>query len=155
METPVARRATAVGEAATQGRDPFARIRGSMLVDPFGRGETAGRIIAAGSAGARLRALTAGNFRTNLGRLTSGIPEGTQAHHVFPQKFAEQFGRSGINIHDPRFGAWWEAGAHGQAVSAYNRDWGEFFRANPTPTVEQALQFGREISARYGLTVGF
>jgi hypothetical protein len=110
---------------------------------------------AAGGAGTRFLSFTQGNFRENLARLTGGIPEGAQAHHVFPVRFEAQFSRAGINIHDPRFGAWWEAGAHGRAATAYNKAWERFFELNPSPTSEQLLQFGREIGGRYGLTLGF
>jgi hypothetical protein len=108
---------------------------------------------AAGGATPALRSFTASNFRTNLARLTGRIPEGAQAHHILPQEFAPQFQRLGLNIHDPRFGAWWQGGAHQQAASAYNQAWRQFLSTNPT--AEQALQFAREISGSYGLTVGF
>jgi hypothetical protein len=101
------------------------------------------------------RPFTADNIRTNLGRLTGGIPEGADAHHVFPQKLANYFKRAGINIHDPRYGAWWETKAHQQAGFAYNAQWGKFFERSRSPSTEQILQFGREISASYGLRVGF
>lgn len=105
-------------------------------------------------------AAAAGIVTSNVGalkarhrRLTGGIPEGAHAHHVFPQKFAEQFGRAGININDPRFGTWWEAGAHQRAASAYNAAWERFLQTNPS--TGQILQFGREISGQYGLRIGF
>ncbi len=108
-----------------------------------------------GSAPSEPRPFTADNFRKNLGRLTGGTPEGADAHHVFPQKFEPDFRRAGINIHDPRYGAWWETTAHQQAGYEYNEQWQEFFRDNRTPTTEQILQFGRTISSNYGLHVGF
>lgn len=39
FETPIAQRTTALGEMGVQGRDRFARIRGSMLIEPFGGAE--------------------------------------------------------------------------------------------------------------------
>jgi RHS repeat-associated protein len=110
---------------------------------------------ASGAGAPEPRAPTAGNFRTNLERLTGHIPEGEDAHHIFPQKFSEQFEKAGINIHDPRFGAWWEASAHRRAADAYNRAWAEFFTANPSATMDQIITFGRDISRQYGLPVGF
>jgi hypothetical protein len=101
------------------------------------------------------RPFTANNFRTNLGRLTGGIPKGADAHHVFPQMFEENFTKAGLNIHDPRYGAWWETTAHQRAGYAYNVKWRQFFRVNGSPSAEQILQFGREISAEYHLHVGF
>jgi hypothetical protein len=72
---------------------------------------------------------------------------------VFPQKFADKFTKAGINIHDPRFGAWWETKAHQQAGLAYNNAWRDFL--GPERSAEEIMGFGREISARYGLRVGF
>jgi hypothetical protein len=102
-----------------------------------------------------LRSFTASNFRTNLGRLTGGIREGAQAHHVFPQKFGAAFEKAGINIHDPRFGAWWESGSHLKNASSYNAAWSEFFATTRNPTAEQIFQFGRNLSAEYGIPIGF
>ncbi|HYV46080.1 MAG TPA: hypothetical protein VFA20_14520 [Myxococcaceae bacterium] len=103
----------------------------------------------------KLRGFTEDNFRENLGRLTGHVPEGTDAHHVLPQEFRSQCRRAGINIDDPRYGAWWERTAHQQASSAYNNEWRKFFRNNPSPSAEQILQFGREMAAEYGLHVDF
>ena len=72
---------------------------------------------------------------------------------MFPQKFAVQFRKAGINIHDPRFGAWWETKAHQQAVFNYNAKWEQFMRGKRS--AEEILQFGRKISAEHGLTIGF
>jgi len=121
---------------------------------PVGNGQPP-QAKAAGEAGEGLRAFTEGNFRTNLGRLTGRIPEGAQAHHVFPQKFAVQFRRAGINVNDPRFGSWWEAGAHQRAARVYNNAWQKFLESKPNATAEQILQFGREISREHGLTIRF
>ncbi|HEY8207039.1 MAG TPA: hypothetical protein VIG99_06150 [Myxococcaceae bacterium] len=101
------------------------------------------------------RPFTADNFRKNLGRLTGGIPEGADAHHVFPQKYADKFTAAGINIHDPRYGAWWETTAHQRVGFEYNEQWRKFFVDNHVPSTEQILQFGRDISSSYGLRVGF
>src|SRR5439155_24307430 len=88
-----------------------------------------------GSSGPGSRAFTKDNFRANLGRLTGGIPEGADAHHVFPQKFEEQFRQAGINIHDPRYGTWWETMAHQRAGLMYNQQWKAFLR--PGRSAEQ------------------
>jgi len=108
-----------------------------------------------GPSAQALKPFTFRNFRENLGRLTGGIPTGADAHHVFARKFEDQFQRAGINIHDPHFGAWWQSGSHQQWASAYNRDWEQFFRAHPNPSVNQIMQYGREMAQRYGLTIGF
>ena len=92
-------------------------------------------------------------FRANLKQLTGSIPEGAQAHHVFPQTFAREFGELGINVHDPRFGSWWNAGEHAQHSSQYNEAWRQFFRGNPTPS--GAIERARELSTQYGYGVNF
>jgi RHS repeat-associated protein len=102
------------------------------------------------------RSFTRGNFRENLARRTGGTPANAEAHHVFPQQFARQFDQRGINIHDPRYGAWWAATSHRQASYAYNQQWREFlFRRGAPPTGEEIFGFGRQLSRDYGLTPGF
>ena len=93
------------------------------------------------------------NFRENLARLTGKVPEGAHAHHVFPQKLAEKFRAAGINVHDPRFGAWWERSAHLKKSFEYLRLWEEFFESSRSR--EQILQFGREMAGRYEFQVYF
>lgn len=89
-------------------------------------------------------------FRENLSRLT-GVRPGlvAQAHHVFPQKFAVQFQRLGINIHDPRYGAWWPSSSHAREAFFYNRAWELFLQTRPT--TREALAFGRALSRAFGL----
>ena len=96
---------------------------------------------------------TEGNFRENLARLTGKMPEDAHAHHVFPQKFEEQFHQRGINVHDPKFGAWWERSSHLKNSAEYLKRWRDFLR--PEPTFEQILQFGRELGGKYGFQVNF
>ena len=103
----------------------------------------------------QFRAFTRANFRANLGRATGGIPRGADAHHIFPIKFEERFRNLGINIHDPRYGAWWSRGPHRSSASAYNNAWSDFYRTNPNATKDEVLQFGRDIASRYGLRTGF
>jgi RHS repeat-associated protein len=104
--------------------------------------------------GQALRAFTSGNFRTNLARLSGKLPSGSHAHHVLPQKFGRAFERAGINVNDPRFGAWWEAGGHLQNATRYNREWQQFLRGGQR-SADDILQFGRDISGRYGLEIFF
>lgn len=99
------------------------------------------------------RSFTSTNFRENLARLTGEIPRDAQAHHVFPQQFAGEFERRGINVNDPQYGAWWEGGAHGRAAYRYNRDWRTFLGDNPNRN--QILDFGRQQARRYGFEPGF
>jgi len=101
-----------------------------------------------------LNVFTKSNFREGLIRAT-GINPGKlfQAHHVFPQQFTQFFEKLGLNIHAPEFLQWWEAGSHLKNARAYNAEWAEFIKSNPTK--EQVLQFGRDIMERYGLKVRY
>ena len=127
-----------------QSSQPATQMTGTPQHNPRAEGAAAG-----------LQAFTANNFRMNLGRRTGRIPEGAQAHHVFPVKFEEHFRMAGINVHDPRFGTWWETGAHQRRAHAYNEAWEVFFRNTPNPTPEQIVQFGRNLAGEYGLSIGF
>ena len=95
---------------------------------------------------------TKSNFRRNLIE-SSGINPGkaSQAHHVFPQKFEHFFNSKGIDIHDPKFGSWWESASHLKNASEYNTEWERFLNTNPSR--DEIMNFGRKIMAKYGLTV--
>ncbi|MFL5346852.1 MAG: hypothetical protein ACJ8AT_18880 [Hyalangium sp.] len=103
--------------------------------------------------GSGFRPLTEGNFRENLARLTGRMPKEAHAHHVFPQEFEKQFRNAGINIHDPKYGAWWEQSSHLKNAAKYNWRWKEFFDLKPT--FEQILQFGRELGDEFGFHVNY
>jgi len=127
---------------------------------PIGGAGKAARMAAGGRRGAALsravplKSFTARNFRTNLGRLTGISPSTAHAHHVFPKKFARRFHRLGIDVNDPRYGAWWETKSHLRSAAQYNARWDEFFR-RPNPSAEGARQFARELAGEYGLTLHF
>jgi len=96
---------------------------------------------------------TEGNFRENLARLTGKRPEGAHAHHVLPQQFEKEFLKKGINVNDPRFGAWWEQTSHLRKAVEYNRRWKEFLGREPSH--EQILQFGRQMGGEFEFQVNF
>jgi RHS repeat-associated protein len=96
---------------------------------------------------------TRSNFRANLTKLTGGAPAGAQAHHVFPQAFEDKFNQLGIDVHDPRYGAWWDANAHLANSAAYNATWRQFFSMNPTQSGAFAL--ARTLAAQYGYAINF
>ncbi|MEM6738419.1 MAG: DUF2380 domain-containing protein, partial [Bacteroidota bacterium] len=110
-------------------------------------------IVAAKSSNTVFRSFTKSNFRTNLGRLTGKVPANSQAHHVFPQKFGTQFSKRGINIHDPKFGTWWETSSHLKNARGYNAAWESFLSTNPNQS--QILNYGRQLMGQYGIPVGF
>lgn len=67
----------------------------------------------------------------------------------------EKFQQAGINIHDPKFGAWWERSSHLKKAYAYNARWRLFLAGKPPPTLEQILQFGRKLAHEYGFQVHY
>ena len=79
-----------------------------------------------------------------------GFPK---SHHVFPQRFAREFRQLGIDVNDPRYGAWWEASSHLRNAAHYNTRWEQFFRGKPT--ADQAQQFARQLASDYGLILNF
>ena len=101
------------------------------------------------------RSWTAANFRYNLQQLTGELGTGQQAHHIFPQKFIDNFSRVGINIHDPKYGAWVESHAHAGWSYAYNQDWFKFFDQNPNASYSEIIDFVRGLSERYGFALNF
>ena len=115
-------------------------------------GEPAGREQRRGG-GSRPPVFTARNFRANLAKLTGRMPENAQAHHIFPQRFEEQFRELGIDIHDPRFGTWWRRSEHARKALEYNEKWERFFSTKPS--FEQIIQFGRKIAKEYALEIHF
>lgn len=105
-----------------------------------------------------LKPFTSRNFRENLKRASGAVPEGSHAHHVFPQEFAQRFQKMGIDVNDPRLarislGAWWEARDHLKKAHEYNKRWRDFLETNPT--AEQALEFARALAGEYELKVMF
>ncbi len=112
---------------------------------------------AAAEAGRRLLPFTARNFRENLQRLTGMSEEATrglQAHHVFPQKLEEKFQPLGINIHDPRFGAWVPERIHQSWSGRYQKEWIKFFEdfkeLGRAPTPEEVFAKAEELAQKYG-----
>jgi len=103
--------------------------------------------------GAGFKPFTEGNFRENLSRLTGELPAESHAHHVFPRKLASIFSELGIDIHDPRYGAWWARSSHLKKSAEYTSKWEEFLVR--TRTREEILQYGRDLGVEYGFKVNF
>ena len=104
----------------------------------------------------RFRSFTQSNYRHNLKVLT-GIDPGSsiQAHHVFPREFEGYFHRCGMNIHDPKYLAWWQGTSHMQNAKDYIIAWNAFKHKNPNPSIELILQKGREIMSDYKKSINF
>jgi len=98
------------------------------------------------------------NFRRNVARVLGDAPSAAaEAHHVFPQagEFARNFSRAGIDVHDPKFGAWWTRPNHQQKAKDYNERWRQFFSTTRNPTRDQILDYGRQLAKEYGLETVF
>jgi RHS repeat-associated protein len=109
-----------------------------------------------GKLGRAFKPFTRSHFRHNLIALTGRNPgPRSQAHHVLPQAFEEYFQAAGINIHHPRFGAWWGKKDHGRKAAEYNEAWREFIRMSPDASADDIVSFGRQIAGSYGLTILF
>ena len=102
------------------------------------------------------RSHTYGNKRHNLQWLTKHLGEGQEAHHLFPDKFADKFP---FNIHNPRHLSWWEKSPHRRNSKAWNEAWeNEFFAIHRNPQdLEFSVfkEFAQELAGRYGLNTNF
>ena len=94
---------------------------------------------------------TKNNCRKNLERLTGISPPGDMihAHHVFPQRFKDQFAARAINIHEPQYLTWWEKNSHLKASRAYNEQWDLFFTKNRDATKAKILEKGKQLMLNY------
>ena len=89
------------------------------------------------------------NFRSNLIK-TSGLNPGklSQAHHVFPQKFAHEFAKAGIDVNE--YGAWWTTEIHLSNSSSYNSCWKSFFKTNINPSRYQIFEEAYRLKSIFG-----
>jgi RHS repeat-associated protein len=89
-----------------------------------------------------------------LGHLGVDAAEATgkHAHHVFPKQFTDRFARLGLDVNDPRFGVLLDGQVHSQLhnVYRYNDEWRLWFGRITNPTAGDALQFARDLAAKYG-----
>ena len=105
---------------------------------------------------AGFRSFDAPNFRKNLVTHTELKPgRKYDAHHVFPQQFEPRFAAYGINIHEPRFGAWFSRARHRATWYEYNQAWEDFLNVPIDRTVAEVFAFGRQMARRYSLAVYF
>jgi hypothetical protein len=91
-----------------------------------------------------------------LSKLTGKLPTNAQAHHIFPQQaeLAKYFKNKGIDINDPKFGAWWGDG-HQKYAKEYNRKWQEWIDTNSKASRQDVLEQGREMAKEYNLQINF
>ena len=143
---------------ALRGNHAYASLSIAASVPFFGWAGTVGKLTgktAVKSSTRTFRSFTSNNFRHNLGQLTGNIPANAQAHHVFPQQYKSYFDNAGINIHDPKYGVWWETSGHLKNATRYNANWAEFIARNPNATQVQIFNHGRTMMQQHGIQVGF
>jgi hypothetical protein len=104
---------------------------------------------------------TAGNFRHNLAQIRP-LPEGGNydAHHMLAKTFETHPGvasvleKTGVSVHDPRWGTWWERGpegTHQQKWYQYNQEWSLWLKDNPTPAFDQLVTQAEALGKEYKL----
>jgi RHS repeat-associated protein len=149
----------AIVTAASGGAAAVVAVPVVLAVDAVAVAEAAyGVSIVAAAAGRPPRVPTygEGNFGTNLAHR---VPQPTggnyDAHHMLPKKFAEQFQKIGINVHDPRWGAWVETARHtgkgGIHPQGYNDWWAEWLGARDVFTVEDVVAFAEQLALEKGI----
>ena len=63
----------------------------------------------------------------------------------------------GINVHDPKFGAWWGASDHLKNARNYNVQWEKniFGNNSHSPSHFEILDYGRKIMKEFGISTGY
>lgn len=70
-------------------------------------------------------------------------------HHIFPQEFASQFSRAGVNVHEATVMI--PEHIHRGIHPGWNYEWKSFFNRTPNPTRTQIYNFGNTLMRRQGL----
>ena len=86
-------------------------------------------------------------FRSRLQEYTGQNGEGYDAHHIFPQKFRNDFELL-YEIDVDQYGAWWESYDHKAKAYEYNQKW--FTYLNEKPTRGQVFEFANDLAKIYG-----
>ena len=78
-----------------------------------------------------------------------GVPfEGAETHHGLPWNYRDWFASKGINVNDPKYGAWVMGGGNGGHQSwsrAYDYEWRRFINRNKGATVQEIESFYNHI----------
>lgn len=93
----------------------------------------------------------------DLTKYTDEMAEGFDAHHVFPQKFVDEFSKIGVKYDNAKFGSWVDEGIHRGFSHEYNLDWDTFLHSvdGKLPTKSQTMKFGRMLAKKYGFDILF
>ena len=97
------------------------------------------------------------SLRTNLARVT-GYMKDLQAHHILPQKFAQQFAQIFGDknfINNPLFGTWVDPNKHARFSYSYNQAWQTFFDNFANPTKQQVYDYARTLADQFGFVTLF
>ena len=89
--------------------------------------------IAAVDTGAKWTKSLRSNMVRELERAGRTVKEGM---HVLPVKFEKEFKNAGIDINNPKYGAWLSRHHHLSKARKYNDGWEEFFKSNRSPSVD-------------------
>ena len=116
-------------------------------------GKAAATAVRGADGALALRSFTNGNFRHNLAKTTGGVVKGAHAHHALPLKYKSQFAGAGLDVNNPKYGAWWDGKDHLKKAAAYNAEWEKFFDAYPRPTEAQIMEMVGKLSGKYGFKV--
>jgi RHS repeat-associated protein len=136
---------------------PATAIERGLIMEGAAEAAYGGSILAyASSNPTEAPRYTARNFRRNLENRTP-IPQGMrnpQAHHMLPEALEKEFSRLGVNVHDPRWGAWVEGtppGTHQNWSYAFNQAWKEWLNKNRGATLEQIIAQTQKMATEYGI----
>ena len=105
---------------------------------------TVGKNIAEGVVKAIDTPTNRNGLRRAMEKISSKPFADAQAHHGLPWNYREWFAEKGLNVNDPKFGAWVKGGGNGGHQSwskDYDKVWGKFIEENINATVEQIEKF--------------
>lgn len=94
---------------------------------------------------------TCGNYRKNAMKYHNTDGVGKDAHHIYPQKFRDEFRQVGIDIDAPENITFLNPNIHRSGSRAYNNLWQDFFAKNDPVTRELVESAGKIFMERiYG-----
>lgn len=79
--------------------------------------------------------------------------EPIEYHHIFPQKYRNQFKMAGIDVDE--YTVPLSKSKHGWITHKFNlnKQWEDFFRANPQPSKKMILDFAEDITSKSGIKI--
>lgn len=80
---------------------------------------------------------------------TSALSCSTDMHHIFPQKYRDQFNEILMPNNIDQYKVPWDSSIHRSSSYNYNVDWAYFFLSNPSPTRADLFSFAHMLSLKY------